>query len=69
MILGVSQYDYPQLYKSSYTRQESYKLDDIKSVELGEKKDENPYETFRSGKKCFQSFITIIFKMWKSLIN
>ena len=58
-IMGVSQYDYLQLYqKFTYTRQESYKLDYIASVELGEKKDENPYETFREWyENDFQSFI------------
>tara|TARA_B100000073_G_scaffold125221_1_gene102421 strand:- start:4095 stop:5885 length:1791 start_codon:yes stop_codon:yes gene_type:complete len=58
-IMGVSQYDYLQLYqKFTYTKQESYKLDYIAQVELGEKKDENPYETFREWyENDFQSFI------------
>ena len=59
-IMGVSQYDYLQLYqKFTYTKQESYKLDYIGyQVELGEKKDEDPYETFREWyENDFQSFI------------
>ena len=58
-ILGVSNLDYQQLYqKFTYTNQESYKLDHIAFVELGERKDENPYETFKDWyTKDYQSFI------------
>ena len=58
-IMGVTQYDYLRLYQLFIpTRQESYKLDYISSVELGEKKDDNPYETFREWyTKDYQSFI------------
>jgi len=47
-ITGVAIIDYIDLYKKfTYTRRESYKLDFIGEVELGLKKMENPYETFR----------------------
>jgi DNA polymerase elongation subunit (family B) len=58
-ILGVENVDYLQLYhKFTYSRQESYRLDHIAFVELGERKDENPYETFRQWyTEDYQSFI------------
>ena len=58
-ILGISNLDYQQLYqKFTYTNQESYKLDHIAFVELGERKDENPYETFKEWYTTdYQSFI------------
>ena len=58
-ILGVENIDYLQLYKKfTYTNQESYRLDHIAFVELGQRKDENPYETFRDWyTKDYQSFI------------
>ena len=58
-ILGVSHLDYYDLYrKFTYTNRESYRLDHIAHVELGESKDDNPYETFREWYlKDFQSFI------------
>ena len=58
-IQGVANLDYLQLYqKFTYTRQESYRLDHIASVELGAKKNENPYDTFRDWyTKDYQSFI------------
>ena len=58
-IQGVANLDYLQLYqKFTYTRQESYRLDHIAFVELGEKKNENPYDTFRDWyTKDYQSFI------------
>ena len=58
-IQGVAHLDYFDLYrKFTYTAQESYRLDHIAYVELGEKKDDNPYETFRDWyTKDFQSFI------------
>ena len=47
-IHGISQLDYLQLYKKyTYSKQESYKLDYIAEQELGDKKKENPGDTFR----------------------
>ena len=56
---GVANLDYLALYrKFTYTNQESYRLDHIASVELGEKKNENPYDTFKDWyTKDYQSFI------------
>ncbi|PCH60138.1 MAG: DNA polymerase [Candidatus Neomarinimicrobiota bacterium] len=58
-ILGVAILDYLELYrKFTYTSQENYRLDHIASVELGEQKHENPYETFKEWyTKDYQSFI------------
>ena len=58
-ISGVAHLDYFDLYrKFTYTSQESYRLDHIAFVELGEKKDDNPYETFKDWyTKDFQLFI------------
>ena len=58
-IMGVSQLDYFHLYQLfTYTKKESYKLDYIAFIELGEKKDDNPYETFKDWyTKDYQSFI------------
>ena len=58
-IMGVEDLDYLLLYrKHTYVRQESYRLDHIAHVELGERKDENPYETFRDWyTKDYQSFL------------
>ena len=58
-IQGVSHLDFYDLYrKFTYTSRESYRLDHIAFVELGENKDDNPYETFREWYlKDFQSFI------------
>jgi len=58
-IQGVAALDYLDLYrKFTYTSQESYRLDHIAYVELGERKDGNPFETFKEWyKKDFQSFI------------
>ena len=58
-IAGVANLDYLQLYhKFTYTRQESYALNYIASIELGAKKNENPYETFRDWyTKDYQSFL------------
>jgi len=45
---GVSQLDYLDVYKKfTYVTRESYKLDHIAEVELGHKKLDNPYPTFR----------------------
>ena len=58
-IMGVNNLDYLQLYrKFTYTNQESYRLDHIAHVELGQRKDENPYDTFSDWyQKDYQSFI------------
>ena len=58
-IQGVAALDYLDLYrKFTYSAQESYRLDHIAFVELGEKKDGNPYETFSEWyTKDYQSFI------------
>ena len=58
-IQGIAALDYYDLYrKFTYTNQESYRLDHIAYVELGERKDGNPYETFRDWyTNDFQSFI------------
>ena len=58
-IQGVAHLDYFDLYrKFTYSSQESYRLDHIAFVELGEKKDGNPYETFREWyTKDYQSFL------------
>jgi len=58
-ILGVSILDYFDLYKKfTYVRQESYKLDYIAKVELGQQKLENPYETFKDFyTKDYQRFV------------
>ena len=58
-IQGIANLDYLQLYqKFTYTRQESYRLDHIAFVELGQKKNENPYDTFKDWyTKDYQSFV------------
>ena len=58
-IQGVAALDYFDLYrKFTYQAQESYRLDHIAKVELGESKDGNPYDTFSEWyQKDFQSFI------------
>jgi len=58
-IQGVAALDYIDLYrKFTYSAQESYRLDHIAKVELGESKDGNPYDTFSEWyQKDFQSFI------------
>jgi len=58
-IAGVAHLDYFDLYrKFTYSAQESYRLDHIAFVELGERKDGNPFETFKEWyTKDFQSFI------------
>ena len=56
---GIAALDYLDLYrKFTYSNQERYTLDHIAFVELGERKDGNPYETFREWyTKDYQSFI------------
>ena len=58
-IQGVAHLDYFDLYrKFTYSAQESYRLDHITKVELGEQKDGNPFDTFREWyTKDYQSFI------------
>ena len=58
-IQGIAALDYFDLYrKFTYTAQESYRLDYIAKVELGEEKTGNPFETFREWyTKDYQSFI------------
>ena len=47
-IHGISQLDYLQLYKKfTYSKQESYRLDYIAEQELGDKKKENPGDSFK----------------------
>ena len=58
-IQGIAHLDYFDLYrKFTYTNQESYRLDHIAFVELGERKDGNPFDTFRDWyTKDYQSFL------------
>ncbi len=58
-MLGISVLDYFDLYKKfTYVRQESYKLNYIAKVELGEQKLDNPYETFKDFyTKDYQRFV------------
>ena len=58
-IQGIAALDYFDLYrKFTYSAQESYRLDYIAKVELGEEKIGNPFETFREWyTKDYQSFI------------
>ena len=58
-VFGLEQLDYLDLYKKfTYSAQESYRLDHIAFVELGERKDPNPYDTYREWyTKDYQSFI------------
>ena len=58
-IMGVSVLDYLDLYrKHTFVRRESYKLDYIGEVELGENKHENPYDTFKEFYQKDQEDIT-----------
>ena len=58
-IQGIAHLDYFDLYrKFTYSARESYRLDHIAFIELGERKDGNPHETFKDWyTKDFQSFI------------
>jgi DNA polymerase elongation subunit (family B) len=58
-LLGISVLDYFDLYKKfTYVRQESYRLNYIAKVEIGEQKIENPYETFKDFyTKDYQRFV------------
>ena len=57
--MGVAILDYLDLYrKHTFVRRESYRLDYIGEVELGESKHENPYDTFKEFyTKDYQQFI------------
>ena len=59
-IFGVACLDYLDLYrKFTYINQESYRLDHIAFVELGERKEENPYETYQEWyTQDYQSFVS-----------
>ena len=58
-LFGITMLDYLDLYKKFIpTKQESYRLNYIGKVELGETKDDNPYDTFKDWyTKDFQSFV------------
>ena len=58
-IQGVAQLDYLELYKKyTYSKQESYRLDYIAEQELGDRKKENPGDTFREFyTKHWQTFV------------
>ena len=58
-LYGIVMLDYMDLYRKFIpVRPESYKLNYIGKVELGEVKDDNPYETFKEWyTKDFQSFV------------
>jgi len=58
-VKGITNLDYLDLYQWFIPqRQESYKLDHIGEVELGQNKNENPYSTFKEFyEKDFQKFI------------
>lgn len=58
-ISGISQLDYLELYKKyTYSKQESYRLDYIAEQELGDKKKENPGDTFKEFyTKHWQKFV------------
>jgi len=58
-VFGLEQLDYLDLYKKfTYSAQESYRLDHIAFVELGERKAENPFDTYREWyTNDYQSFI------------
>jgi DNA polymerase elongation subunit (family B) len=59
IIWGVANMDYMDLYrKFTYKNQESFALDYIANIELGVKKDKNPYDTFKEWyTKDYQSFV------------
>ena len=57
---GITQLDYLDLYKKfTYTNQESYRLDHIANVELGQKKlDHSEFDTFKDFyTKGWQKFV------------
>jgi len=58
-LYGITMLDYLDLYRKFIPiKQESYRLNYIGKIELGEKKSENPYDTFKDWyTKDFQSFV------------
>ncbi len=58
-LFGIVNLDYLELYRLFVPqKQESYKLDFIGEVELGQNKNENPYDTFKEFyEKDFQKFV------------
>ena len=58
-LLGIASLDYIDLYRNfTYTNRESYRLDYIAELELGQAKHENPHETFRDWyTNDYQSFV------------
>ena len=58
-LFGITMLDYLDLSKWFIpTRQESYKLDYIGEIELGQNKNENPFDTFKEFyEKDFQKFV------------
>ena len=58
-LVGIATLDYLDLYrKHTFVRRESYKLGYIGEVEVGESKNENPYETFKEFyQNDYQQFI------------
>ena len=58
-LYGITMLDYLDIYKQYIpTKPESYKLNHIGYIELNEKKDDNPYDTFKEWyTKDFQSFV------------
>ena len=58
-LYGIVMLDYLDLYRQYIPQKpESYKLDHIGEIELGENKNENPYETFKEFyEKDFQKFV------------
>ena len=58
-LYGIVMLDYMDLYRKFIpAKPESYKLNYIGKIELGEEKDDNPYETFKEWyTKDFQSFV------------
>ena len=58
-LFGIINLDYLELYRLFVPqKQESYKLDHIGEIELGQNKNENPYETFKEFyEKDYQKFV------------
>ena len=58
-MLGITVLDFFDLYKKfTYVRRESYRLNYISRIELGEEKVENPYDTFKDFyTKDYQRFV------------
>ena len=69
--MGVDTLDYLDLYrKFTFVRRESYKLDYIGEVELGQNKLENPYDTFKEFyQTTINDLLNTIYKMLNSLTS